>query len=80
MTILWTLFESSFSDQRRYNDETYDISMLIYLSSAKTYNLMRNLFPLPAYQNLYERAKLKLVGTFAIDVFAFKGFQITNYI
>ena len=55
MIILWTLMENCFTQLRRYNEETYDISMLTYLSSAKTYNMLRNLFPLPAFQNLYEK-------------------------
>lgn len=47
--------ENCFSNKRRYNDIVWDISQLFYISSAKTYNLLRNFLPFPSYQKLYER-------------------------
>ena len=40
---------------RLYSQETLDLSWLIFLTSPKTYNIMRQLLPLPCKANLYQR-------------------------
>lgn len=53
-TFVWSL-ENSFTKKRTYNEIVYDLSQIIYLSSPKTYNLMRQFIPLPSFQKLYFR-------------------------
>lgn len=53
MKIIWNFLENCFSQQKKYNSDIYDVYLLIYLSSAKTYNLCRQFLPLPSYQMLY---------------------------
>ena len=55
LSILWEMLGNCFKQQRRYDDTTFDISMLLYLTSAKNYILLRQIFPLPAITNLYQR-------------------------
>lgn len=84
LLFLWTLLYNCFQKQRRYNNEVYDLSMIFYLSSAKTYNLCREFLPLPAYQNLYaiygkqiEDEKSNLVDMERIDS-NIKNYILTN--
>lgn len=55
LTFLWTLLFNCFTKQKRHNEVVYDLSMIIYLTSTKTYNLCREFFSMPAFQNLYEK-------------------------
>ena len=54
-TFVWSLLENSFTKKRTYNEIVYDLSQIIYFSSPKTYNLMRQFIPLPSFQKLYLR-------------------------
>lgn len=53
ISLIWEMLEKCFKSQRRYSNQLYDISMLLYLSSAKTYAVIRQFFPIPAVKNLY---------------------------
>ena len=53
MNIIWNILDNCFSQQKKYNSDICDVYLLIYLSSAKSYNLCRQFLPLPSYQMLY---------------------------
>ena len=42
-------------NRRRFDATTYDLAWVIYLTSPKTYNILRQLFPLPSKTNLYRQ-------------------------
>ena len=45
--------KNSQKDRPSYNSVMYDISMLMYLSSAKTYRIIRQVLTLPSISSLY---------------------------
>lgn len=61
LSLIWSFLENCFVIKRSYNEETYDISQLVYLTSAKTYNLIREFLPLPSFQKLYLKFGKELI-------------------
>ena len=81
LTFLWTALLNCFKKKRQYNELVYDISMIQYLTSPKAFNLLRQVIPLPAFQNLYlkygqniQQEKKNLVDLNEIDT------NVKNYI